>query len=121
MKQANQYNNSPVDAPDGTRCHIETFVIYGKAGSDEEAGVMDPGDGSHITLGFMPMLPTSRGFISLQSADPSVPPLNEPNYYTTQADRYVAREAYRNLMRLSETPRLRELLGRIRRPWTCPR
>lgn len=111
LKQANQQDQASADAPGGQRCHFESFVVYGKTGSDIEAGAAVPNDGSHVTVGFMPMLPTSRGTISLQSSNPAVPPLINPNYYTTQADRYVAREAYRNLMCFTlETPEFQELL-----------
>ncbi|KAI0403211.1 putative GMC oxidoreductase [Xylaria palmicola] len=50
-------------------------------------------DGSLVTFGAAPMLPTARGTIKFASANCSDPPLIDPNYLGTAVDRYVAREA----------------------------
>lgn len=39
--------------------------------------------------------PESRGFVALKSADPSMPPLIQPNYLEAEADRIVTREGIR--------------------------
>ena len=89
----------------GDRCHVEFLVRYGKGGSTKEAMMEIPNDGSHLTAGLMGTLPTSRGTITLHSADPRASPVIDPNYYSTEVDRYVVRESYRKLMRLMlETP-----------------
>jgi len=46
------------------------------------------------------MLPTSRGTVTLASKDPVTPPRIDPNYYATEADRYVVRTALRKLMQV---------------------
>ena len=95
----------------GDRCHVEFLVRYGKSGNTAEALIDIPNDGSHLTAGFMLTLPTSRGSITLQSADPSAPPVIDPNYYATEVDRYVVRESYRKLMRLMrETPEFTKIV-----------
>ena len=110
LDKASQRDSPTASPADAARCHIETFVVYAKGGSDETAASI-PSDGSHITIGFMPMLPTSRGDISLHSADPAAPPVVNPNYYATNADRFIAHEAFRNLMRLThDTPEFQDLL-----------
>jgi len=63
-----------------------------------------PFDGTCITVGELNLLPTSRGSVKLASADPSVDPLIDPNYFATEADRVVVRQAMRHTMRAFETP-----------------
>ncbi len=57
-------------------------------------------DGSLICTSSYNVSPTSRGSVSLQSADPSVPMLIDPNYYATETDRAIFREALRKTMRV---------------------
>ena len=54
--------------------------------------------------GVLNLLPTSRGSIRLASSDPTDDPLIDPNYYATQADRVVMREAICLAIRSFETP-----------------
>jgi choline dehydrogenase-like flavoprotein len=54
-------------------------------------------DGSHVTAVVMGTLPTSRGSVRLASSDPSAAPLIDPNYYATEADRYVMRAGLRQV------------------------
>lgn len=63
-----------------------------------------PFDGTCITVGELNLLPTSRGSVRLASDDPSVDPLIDPNYFATEADRVVVRQAMRHTMRAFETP-----------------
>lgn len=67
-------------------------------------GLNIPFDGTCITVGELNLLPTSRGSVKLASADPTVDPLIDPNYYATEADRVVIRQAMRHAMRAFETP-----------------
>ncbi len=46
------------------------------------------------------MTPTSRGTVKLASADPSYPPLVDPNGYAAEADRCSMREGIRQMLRL---------------------
>ncbi|KAK4495936.1 hypothetical protein PRZ48_013204 [Zasmidium cellare] len=103
--------NDTLKPPNGNRCHIEAYILYLKSALSPGPGDIVPNDGSHITAGFMPLLPTSRGSISLASKDPSRPPLIDPNYLSTAADRFVLHDAYRALMRLMRgTPQFQHLL-----------
>lgn len=57
-------------------------------------------DESHVSTTIMTMLPTSCGSVKLASTNPALPPLYDPNYYATQADRYVTRTTQRRMMQL---------------------
>lgn len=60
----------------------------------------------------MGFLPTSRGSITLKSADPADPPVIDPNFLATEADRFVMREGWRLLSRLMfETPQGKDLVA----------
>jgi choline dehydrogenase-like flavoprotein len=48
-------------------------------------------DGTHIASAVLGMATTSRGRITLASADATTPPLIDPNYYATEFDRTVLR------------------------------
>jgi choline dehydrogenase-like flavoprotein len=77
------------------RSHTESYMIY--AASSKADPVIVP-DGTHVTTSIMSMLPTSRGTVKLASADPAQPPLFDPNYYATEADKFVMRNALRQMM-----------------------
>ena len=81
------------------RCHTETLVTY----SLERAAMvgMDiPLDGSHITTPILLLSPTSRGSIDISSSNPHDPPLIDPNYLATEADRCIIRSGIRQALRL---------------------
>lgn len=63
---------------DPGRCHVETLVLYTS---------LDAPDGSLITTSAMLLLPTSRGTVTIASANPSDPPVIDSNFYSTNADR----------------------------------
>jgi choline dehydrogenase len=50
--------------------------------------------------------PTSRGAVSLRSADPADPPAIRPNYLSTEEDRRVAAQSIRVARRLARAPAL---------------
>lgn len=87
----------PFLAPD--YCHTETLVVYAPAGA-AVAGVDIPVDGTHIASAVLGMSPTSRGSITLASADPLTPPLIDPNYYATAFDRVSLRAGIRQVMKV---------------------
>ncbi|KAI0388373.1 GMC oxidoreductase [Xylariaceae sp. FL0594] len=56
--------------------------------------------GTHISTALMAMKPTSRGSVTLASADPMDAPLLDPNYLATEVDRVVWRHSLREIARL---------------------
>ena len=80
-------------------CHTETIIAYAPAGA-AIAGEDIPLDGTHIASAVLSMAPTSRGSIKLASPDPKDPPLIDPNYYATEADRVALRTSIRQVLRL---------------------
>lgn len=79
-------DNHPLINP--PRSNIEAYVIYAGANKEDPA---IPMDGSHITTRVMGLLLSSRGSVTLASNDPADNPIIDPNYYATEADRYVIR------------------------------
>lgn len=77
------------------RSHIESFLVY--VGVNESNPVI-PMDGSHVVTSAFGLLPTSRGTVNLASSDPAAAPLIDPNYYATEADRYVLRTGLRKII-----------------------
>lgn len=51
-----------------------------------------PIDGSHICAATLMLLPTSRGSVSLKSANPEDDPIIDPNYLATETDRVCLRQ-----------------------------
>ncbi|EQB49383.1 hypothetical protein CGLO_11300 [Colletotrichum gloeosporioides Cg-14] len=79
------------------RTFLENFVIY-QAYSASNPSV--PMDGSHIYTNIVSFLPTSRGTVSLASADPADSPVINLNYLDTEVDRHVYREGIRQMTKL---------------------
>lgn len=52
-------------------------------------------DGSSVTLALINLLPTSRGSVTLKSANITDVPNIDPNYHATEVDRFVARQGIR--------------------------
>lgn len=77
------------------RTHIETIILYVKL---PVPGVAP--DYEHLTTLVVPFLPTSRGHVSLASADSRAHPRIVMNHLATEADRYVYRAGLRQLTRL---------------------
>ena len=72
----------------GQLSNLESYVVYAAANA---ANPQIPFDGSHITTSICLMLPTSRGSIKLKDADARSPPVIDPNYFATEADRFALR------------------------------
>ena len=95
----------------GPRSHLEMNVLYAAFGA-EQIGLDIPLDGTTIMTYYMACLPTARGRITLASADPNAHPVIDPNYCSTEADRFVMREGWRVTSRLMlETPEGQELVA----------
>lgn len=54
-------------------------------------------DGSHISVMMMGLKPTSRGSVTIASKDPAAAPVIDPNYYSTEVDKFVWRHSLRNM------------------------
>ena len=85
------------------RSDIEIIVPYAPMGGDPTA--RPPFDGTHIATATLNLLPTSRGSVTLSSADCTVDPIIDPCYFGSEADRVAMRAAARLAMRIIETPR----------------
>ena len=90
----------------GPRAHLETNVLYAAWGA-EQTGLDIPLDGNAIMSYYMACLPSARGSITLTSADPTAHPIIDPNYYGTEADRFVIRVLSRLML---ETPEGQDLV-----------
>ena len=97
MKVDGQENESRCPQSD-----IEIIVAYAPMGGDPTA--RPPFDGTHIATATLNLLPTSRGSITLSSADCTVDPVIDPRYFGSEADRVAMRAAARLAMRIIETP-----------------
>ena len=90
------------------RAHTMMLVAYGPMAQGPNRSV--PMDGSHISTIAVLYQPTSRGSVKLSSANPEDPPLVDPAYYATQADKTMLRSAVRNMLRVMETPPMQEVI-----------
>lgn len=79
--------------------HSEILVIYCLTGAVSGMPVV-PFDGTYISTAVLGLMPTSRGSITLSSADPKDSPLIDPNYYATATDRATMRHGVRLAMRV---------------------
>jgi choline dehydrogenase-like flavoprotein len=94
----------------GPRSHLEMNLLYAVFGAEAQ-GLTIPMDGNSIMTFYMGCLPTSRGTVTLGSNDPSVPPVIDPNYYATEADKHVMREGFRMHSKLMfDTPEGKDLV-----------
>lgn len=90
------------------RVHTMMLVAYGPMAMGPNRSV--PMDGSHIATVALLYQPTSRGSITLSSANAEDPPVVDPAYYFTQADKVMLRSAVRNILRVVETPAMQEVI-----------
>ncbi|KAM3072432.1 hypothetical protein ACMFMG_009233 [Clarireedia jacksonii] len=98
--------SSTMIVPD--RPHVESFMVY--VARRPENPVI-PMDGTHVTTSVVGLLPTSRGSVKLASTNPEDPPLIDPNYYATEADKYVLRTGLRKMAQvLLETAAGRDIV-----------
>lgn len=92
------------------RSHLEMNLLYAAIGADAQ-GLTVPMDGRSIMTFYMGCLPTSRGTVNLSSRDPAAPPIIDPNYYATEADKHVMRVGFRMHTKLMlSTPEGQELV-----------
>lgn len=97
---------SPMSISD--RAHIGLLVAYAPM---KLAATYDiPLDGSHVASGVLLYQPTSRGRITLASADPNAEPIVDPNYYSTAIDKRLLRSGVRRMAQFMQTPAAREVI-----------
>jgi choline dehydrogenase-like flavoprotein len=86
------------------RCHLETLVLYAPI-SAQEVSVNVPFDGTHISTAVLNLMPTSRGSVTIASADPADAPVIDPSFYSTEVDRAMMRAGLRQIMSvMQDTP-----------------
>ncbi|GAB1195941.1 hypothetical protein APSETT444_005206 [Aspergillus pseudonomiae] len=79
------------------RSFLEYIVLYA-AGSPSDPVV--PLDGTHICMTIVGLLPTSKGHVTISSTDLTDPPVIDPNYLSTEVDRYAWRTGLRTAAQL---------------------
>lgn len=91
------------------RGNVEVMVAYAPiAGGGSEFRV--PMDGNHISSPVVLLLPTSRGSVTLASADPTADPVLDPRYLDTETDRAAIRAGMRVALRVMETDSAKEVI-----------
>ena len=102
------------------RGHVEFFISY--------APIAAPAffdyslAGTHISTPILGLLPTSRGTVTLASADPASDPVINPNYLDTEMDREAMRTGVRLVMRtMLDTTQGREIIEEETPPPGQPR
>jgi choline dehydrogenase-like flavoprotein len=79
-------------------CHSETLVVYVPTG--RWTGFTLPMDGTYISSCVLGIMPTSRGAITLASSDPKEPPVLDPNFYDSAADKLMLRNGIRQVTKV---------------------
>lgn len=75
-----------------TGSFLESVVLYAAA----------PYDGSTIGSSLIGFMPTSRGTVKLNTTNPVDAPIIDPQYYTTNVDRYAMRTGMRALAKMMQ-------------------
>ncbi|EXJ87923.1 hypothetical protein A1O1_04850 [Capronia coronata CBS 617.96] len=76
--------------------HMESVTLYVPMG-ERLTGIDAAIDGSHISSIAVCLATTSKGAVTIQSANPEDPPLIDTNFNATKTDRYISREALRKV------------------------
>ena len=91
------------------RVHTMMLIAYGPMAMGPNDSI--PIDGSHISSISLLYQPTSRGSLTLSSTtNPEDPPIIDPAYYSTQADKVMLRSAVRKTLSVMETPAMQEII-----------
>ncbi|KAK1457528.1 hypothetical protein CCUS01_09642 [Colletotrichum cuscutae] len=76
------------------RTLMEGFVLY------VNTNPALPSNSTYLTTANVGLHPTSRGSVTLASADPSEAPLIDPNFFASEVDRFVWRDSIRRMTRM---------------------
>ena len=90
------------------RVHTMMLIAYGPMAMGPNRAI--PIDGSHISTISLLYQPTSRGSITLPSANPEDAPIIDPAYYSTQSDKVTLRAATRTILRVMETAAMQKVI-----------
>ncbi|KAL8731239.1 MAG: hypothetical protein Q9181_004367, partial [Wetmoreana brouardii] len=91
-----------------SRAHVGLLAAYAPLNLGGDYDV--PLDGSHISTGVLLYQPTSRGRITLASADPAVEPIVDPKYYSMLADKEMLRSGVRRIAQLMQTSAAKDVI-----------
>jgi len=100
--------------PGETRADLQLYfspLSYTRAPPGKRP-LISPDSFPGFLLGFNPCRPTSRGHLSIRSADPFEPPAIQPNYLDTEHDRQLMLEGMRLMRRLASAPSFRAIIKR---------
>lgn len=92
-----------IEADEGVAPDPATHPLLNQDRAFNEHLIMytDGGNGSAITFVLVNLLPTSRGKLTMSTSDINDPPLIDPNYNSTEVDKFVMREGLRLQIKLA--------------------
>ncbi|KAL8882350.1 MAG: hypothetical protein Q9198_000638 [Flavoplaca austrocitrina] len=99
--------------------HLALLIAYAPLNLSPDYDV--PLDGSHVSSGALLYKPTSRGRITISSADPNAEPVVDPHYYSTLADKQMLRAGVRKIGRIMETAAAQGMIEEETTPKGMPR
>ncbi|EHY53771.1 hypothetical protein HRR83_003985 [Exophiala dermatitidis] len=76
--------------------HMEIVTLYAPMGA-KFVGIDAAMDGSHLSSIAVCLATTSKGSVTIRSANPEDPPVIDTNSNATETDRYISREALRKV------------------------
>lgn len=94
------------------RCHYMHLLFYFPilANTNQYNPDVVIGDGKHIAITALNLLPLSRGIVTLRSSNPSDMPVCDPRFMSTESDRFILRTAIRTTLALVSTPPFADVL-----------
>ncbi|KAH7407093.1 hypothetical protein DE146DRAFT_607655 [Phaeosphaeria sp. MPI-PUGE-AT-0046c] len=99
---------------DDERCHFMSIMFYDNlfAPPGVYADVID--EGTRIAVAAVHVMPLSRGTVTLKSKSPKDDPVCDPQFLSTETDRFVMRKAVRENLRLVNAAPLKdEIVGEV--------
>ncbi|KAJ4358069.1 uncharacterized protein N0V89_002648 [Didymosphaeria variabile] len=94
------------------RCHFMLLPFYFPILADLNGynSEIVVGDGKHIAVTALNLLPLSRGTVTLRSSNPADKPVCDPEFMSTESDRFIIRTAIRMTLTLVSTPPFADVL-----------
>lgn len=99
-------------APDQPRPNLQLYFTPASYTQTplSERKLLNPDPFSAVLLSFNSCRPTSRGHLQIRSSDPAIPPVIQPNYFSTQQDIDEARVGNRLLRAFANTKPLSDII-----------